>query len=94
MQGTSTEINEKIGAASVFSQECKSVVCQYGQQIIHLLQKWQHDAFLSAKEWRGGRAASFNIIPSNTGATKIYDKTHNVACSEICIGYFHKLVIS
>ncbi|MEI4889769.1 type I glyceraldehyde-3-phosphate dehydrogenase, partial [Klebsiella pneumoniae] len=24
----------------------------------------------SSKDWRGGRAASFNIIPSSTGATK------------------------
>ena len=50
MQGTNTKINEKIGAASVFSQECKSVVCQYGQEIIYLLQKWLHDACLLAKE--------------------------------------------
>jgi len=28
----------------------------------------------SAKDWRGGRAASFNIIPSSTGAAKVYDK--------------------
>lgn len=25
----------------------------------------------SAKDWRGGRAASFNIIPSSTGAAKV-----------------------
>ncbi|KAL8154974.1 hypothetical protein AgCh_000366 [Apium graveolens] len=25
----------------------------------------------SAKDWRGGRAASFNIIPSSTGAAKL-----------------------
>ena len=25
----------------------------------------------SSKDWRGGRAASFNIIPSNTGAAKV-----------------------
>ena len=37
MQGTSTEINEKIGAAGVVSQECKTVVSQYGQQILDLL---------------------------------------------------------
>jgi glyceraldehyde-3-phosphate dehydrogenase/erythrose-4-phosphate dehydrogenase len=23
------------------------------------------------KDWRGGRAASFNIIPSSTGAAKV-----------------------
>ncbi|KAJ4817950.1 Glyceraldehyde-3-phosphate dehydrogenase [Rhynchospora pubera] len=28
----------------------------------------------SAKDWRGGRAASFNIIPSNTGAAKAVGK--------------------
>ncbi|KAI0516206.1 hypothetical protein KFK09_008878 [Dendrobium nobile] len=32
-----TEINQKIGAAGVVSQECKSVVAQYGQQILDLL---------------------------------------------------------
>lgn len=25
----------------------------------------------SSKDWRGGRAASFNIIPSSTGAAKV-----------------------
>ena len=25
----------------------------------------------SMKDWRGGRAASFNIIPSSTGAAKV-----------------------
>jgi len=94
MQGTNTKINEKIGAGIVFSQECKSVVCQYGQEIVYLLQKWLHDACLLAKEWRGDRAASFNIIPSSTSAAKVYDKTHNVVYSGIYIGCFHKLVIS
>jgi hypothetical protein len=28
----------------------------------------------SAKDWRGGRAASFNIIPSSTGAAKVCHK--------------------
>jgi glyceraldehyde 3-phosphate dehydrogenase len=28
----------------------------------------------SAKDWRGGRAASFNIIPSSTGAAKAVGK--------------------
>ncbi|GFZ07877.1 glyceraldehyde-3-phosphate dehydrogenase C subunit 1 [Actinidia rufa] len=28
----------------------------------------------SSKDWRGGRAASFNIIPSSTGAAKVYAK--------------------
>ncbi|PWZ54910.1 Aspartic proteinase oryzasin-1 [Zea mays] len=32
-----TEINEKIGAAGVVNQECKTVVSQYGQQILDLL---------------------------------------------------------
>ncbi|GJN15246.1 hypothetical protein PR202_gb02142 [Eleusine coracana subsp. coracana] len=32
-----TEINEKIGATGVVSQECKTVVAQYGQQILDLL---------------------------------------------------------
>lgn len=26
----------------------------------------------SSKDWRGGRAASFNIIPSSTGAAKVF----------------------
>lgn len=26
----------------------------------------------SSKDWRGGRAASFNIIPSSTGAAKVH----------------------
>jgi hypothetical protein len=37
MQAIITEINEKIGAAGVVSQECKTVVSQYGQQILALL---------------------------------------------------------
>jgi phytepsin len=32
-----TEINEKIGAAGVVSQECKTIVSEYGQQILDLL---------------------------------------------------------
>ncbi|KAJ0971650.1 hypothetical protein J5N97_019609 [Dioscorea zingiberensis] len=32
-----TEINQKIGAAGVVSQECKAVVAQYGEQILNLL---------------------------------------------------------
>ncbi|XP_051210385.1 phytepsin [Lolium perenne] len=32
-----TEINQKIGAAGVVSQECKTIVSQYGQQILDLL---------------------------------------------------------
>ena len=26
----------------------------------------------SSKDWRGGRAAGFNIIPSSTGAAKVF----------------------
>jgi hypothetical protein len=37
IQAIITEINEKIGAAGVVSQECKTVVSQYGQQILDLL---------------------------------------------------------
>lgn len=37
MQAIITEINEKIGATGVVSQECKTVVAQYGQQILDLL---------------------------------------------------------
>ncbi|PON95280.1 Glyceraldehyde/Erythrose phosphate dehydrogenase family [Trema orientale] len=29
----------------------------------------------SSKDWRGGRAASFNIIPSSTGAAKVSDSS-------------------
>ncbi|WP_353802501.1 pepsin-like aspartyl protease, partial [Acinetobacter baumannii] len=31
------EINHKIGASGVVSQECKAVVAQYGQQILKML---------------------------------------------------------
>ena len=37
MQAIITEINEKIGATGVVRQECKTVVSQYGQQILDLL---------------------------------------------------------
>lgn len=30
----------------------------------------------SMKDWRGGRAASFNIIPSSTGAAKVLNVLH------------------
>ena len=32
----------------------------------------------SAKDWRGGRGASFNIIPSSTGAAKASQTTQRV----------------
>ena len=37
MQTVIAQINHAIGAAGVVSQECKAVVEQYGQTIIHLL---------------------------------------------------------
>jgi len=37
MQAIITQINEKIGAAGVVSQECKAIVSQYGQRIIDQL---------------------------------------------------------
>lgn len=37
MQAIITQINEKIGATGVVSQECKAVVSQYGQQILDQL---------------------------------------------------------
>ena len=30
----------------------------------------------SMKDWRGGRAASFNIIPSSTGAAKVFSAAY------------------
>ncbi|RLM93831.1 aspartic proteinase oryzasin-1-like [Panicum miliaceum] len=39
-----TQINEKIGAAGVVSQECKAVVSQYGQRIIDQLLAETHPA--------------------------------------------------
>ena len=38
----------------------------------------------SMKDWRGGRAASFNIIPSSTGAAKVAFKNMFVQVSK-CI---------
>ena len=35
----------------------------------------------SKKDWRGGRAASANIIPSSTGAAKAVDG-HEFPCSD------------
>lgn len=37
LQTVITEINQKIGASGVVSQECKTVVAEYGQQILELL---------------------------------------------------------
>ena len=37
MQTIIAEINQKIGAAGVISQECKTVAAQYGEQILNLL---------------------------------------------------------
>jgi len=37
MQAIITQINEKIGAAGVVSQECKTVVSQYGEKILDQL---------------------------------------------------------
>jgi glyceraldehyde-3-phosphate dehydrogenase/erythrose-4-phosphate dehydrogenase len=34
----------------------------------------------SSKDWRGGRAASFNIIPSSTGAAKVFHNLIDNAC--------------
>ncbi|KAG8077459.1 hypothetical protein GUJ93_ZPchr0007g3156 [Zizania palustris] len=39
-----TQINEKIGATGVVSQECKAVVSQYGQKILDLLLAETHPA--------------------------------------------------
>lgn len=39
MQAIVTQINKKIGATGVVSQECKAVVSQYGKQILDLLLK-------------------------------------------------------
>lgn len=30
------------------------------------------------KDWRGGRAASYNIIPSSTGAAKVHENLKDV----------------
>lgn len=35
----------------------------------------------SSKDWRGGRAASFNIIPSSTGAAKVRHELQCCACT-------------
>ena len=37
MQAIITQINEKIGAAGIVSQECKTVVSQYGEKILDQL---------------------------------------------------------
>lgn len=37
MQTVIAEINHKIGASGVISQECKAVVAEYGQQILDML---------------------------------------------------------
>jgi hypothetical protein len=37
MKAIITQINKKIGAAGVVRQDCKSVVFQYGQQILDQL---------------------------------------------------------
>jgi len=37
MQAIITQINEKIGAAGIVSQECKTVVSQYGENILDQL---------------------------------------------------------
>lgn len=37
MQTIIAEINQKIGASGVVSQECKAVVAEYGQQILQML---------------------------------------------------------
>ena len=35
----------------------------------------------SKKDWRGGRAAASNIIPSTTGAAKAVGKVHGAAAA-------------
>ena len=45
----------------------------------------------SMKDWRGGRAASFNIIPSSTGAAKVLSLSFATKVDEsilICICSF------
>ena len=39
----------------------------------------------SSKDWRGGRAASFNIIPSSTGAAKVLNLTLWCTLFEHCL---------
>lgn len=45
----------------------------------------------SSKDWRGGRAASFNIIPSSTGAAKV--RNHLEFYADLWCGFFEKLCL-
>lgn len=38
----------------------------------------------SSKDWRGGRAASFNIIPSSTGAAKVVNYLFKILLAIEC----------
>lgn len=38
----------------------------------------------SKKDWRGGRGAGFNIIPSSTGAAKAVGKVKSAWATAVC----------
>jgi hypothetical protein len=43
----------------------------------------------SSKDWRGGRAASFNIIPSSTGAAKVCQERDSGFVFRVFLNAFH-----
>jgi phytepsin len=76
-----TEINQKIGAAGVVSQECKTVVAQYGQQILDMLVAQTKPAQICSQV---GLCAFDGTKGVSMGIKSVVDKSNSVVNDAMC----------
>lgn len=76
-----TEINQKIGAAGVVSQECKTVVTQYGQQILDMLIAQTKPAQICSQV---GLCAFDGTKGVSMGIKSVVDKSNSVVNDAMC----------
>ncbi|KAF3339970.1 aspartic proteinase oryzasin-1-like protein [Carex littledalei] len=76
-----TEINQKIGAAGVVSQECKTVVTQYGQQILDMLLAQTKPAQICSQV---GLCAFDGTKGVSMGIKSVVDKSNSVVNDAMC----------
>lgn len=76
-----TEINQKIGAAGVVSQECKTVVAQYGQQILDMLVAQTKPAQICSQV---GLCALDGTKGVSMGIKSVVDKSNSVVNDAMC----------
>lgn len=76
-----TEINQKIGAAGIVSQECKTVVSQYGQQILDMLLAQTKPAQICSQV---GLCAFDGTKGVSMGIKSVVDKSNRVVNDAMC----------